>query len=313
MMRNLLCISALVAMAGCAYDEGLVINNLRGTVRLPAEAAQGQLFDANGDPQEVEDVGFIGPVFLGLYSEVAPPLSLEDYPHPARGPQFEPGVPADSYPYGGTTVGDFRFSCFTDMICEVVSGRFVDFDDLLDFYAAAGDPVFDEFGAEVMDGEYYRQTCFELLDVQSDREVRLTAEDRNDDQVVDEMDLDFVRDGDSYVAEFTIWQQEHFWDQSVEDCEPGVDCPAFWLWGFMDTGDIEGAGGAGDFTTCNTGEGSPSGVNQYDANFQGGAPFRDILTRPAERITRGDYVSTTSFQWNNVFDQPELVIDFKVE
>ena len=94
-MRNLLCISALVAMAGCAYDEGLVINNLRGTVRLPAEAAQGQLFDANGDPQEVEDVGFIGPVFLGLYSEVAPPLSLEDYPHPARGPQFEPGVPAE--------------------------------------------------------------------------------------------------------------------------------------------------------------------------------------------------------------------------
>ncbi len=312
-MRNLICISALVAMGGCAYDEGLVINNLRGTVRLPAEAAEGQLFDANGDPQTVEDVGFIGPVYLGLYSEIAPPLSLEKYPHPARGPQFEQGVPADSYPYGGTTVGDFRFSCFTDMVCELVSGRFTDYDDLLEFYAAAGDPVLDESGAEVTDGEYYRQTCFELLDVQTDREVRIVAEDRNDDGNVDEMDLDFIRDGDSYVAEFTIWQQEHFWDQEVEDCEPGIDCPAFWLWGFMDSGDLDGQGGAGDFTTCNGGEGSPSGVNQYDANFQGGAPFRDILTRPSSVITNGDFVSTTAFQWNNHFDQPELVIDFKVE
>ena len=78
-------------------------------------------------------------------------------------------------------------------------------------------------------------------------------------------------------------------------------------------GDVEGAGGAGDFTTCNRGEGSPAGVNQYDANFQGGAPFRDVLTRPAELITRGDYVSEVAFQWNNVFDQPELMIDFKVE
>jgi len=314
-MRYFLCITALIATAGCTYDEGLVINNLRGTVRLPAAAAEGEMRNANGDFEVVEDVGFIGPVYLGLYSEIAPPLSIETYPHPARGPQFEAGVPADSYPYGGTSIGDFRFSCFTSMVCEVVSGRFTDFDDLIDFYEMAGDPVVDESGAPVTDGEYMRQTCYELLDVQNDREVRLTAEDRNNDDTIDEMDLDFIRDGDSYVAEFTIWQQEQFWDQDNEDCEPGIDCPSFWLWGFMDTGDVEGAGGgsAGDYTTCNFGEGSPSGVNQYDANFNGGAPFRDILTRPSERITSGDYVTDKPFQWNNVFDQPELVIDFEVK
>ncbi len=313
-MRNALCIIALaVAASGCAYDEGLVINNLRGTVRIPGAAAEGIVLDANGDSQTVQDAGFIGPVYLGLYSAIAPPKSLEEYPHPTRGPQFEEGVPADSYPYGGTSIGDFRFSCFTSMTCQVVSGRFVDWDDLVDFYAAAGDPVVDESDAIVTDGEYMRQTCFNLLNVQSDREVRLTAEDRNEDGNIDEMDLDFVQDGDGWVAEFTIWQQEHFWDQSAEDCEPGIDCPAFWLWGFMDAGDTPGIGGAGDFATCNLSTGSPTGVNQYDAFFRGGAPQQSILTRPSEMITTGDWVSTEAFQWDTHFDQPELVIDFEVQ
>lgn len=310
MNRSILFAVLATQVTACAYDEGLLIQNLTGTVRLPAEAATGTVVAADGSQTTLTDSKFIGPVYLGLYPSVVPAGGIERYTHPERGPQFKEGIVGDTYPYGGTSIGDFRFSCFEELTCDLVSGRYVDFDDIIDWFSLVGVPVTDEAGALVTNGDYMRQTCFDLLDVNTDAEVRLTATDRNEDNKIDAKDLDFVEQPDgSFVAEFTIYQQEFAWDVNQEDCEPGEDCKGFTLWGYMDA---PNAGLA--YSTCNGGQGANAvPINDYDAEFIGGAPFNDVLNQPSQYILPGDWVSNEGYQWDNIYDQPELNIDFEVQ
>jgi hypothetical protein len=309
MHRTNLLVALAVLAAGCTFDEGLIIRNLTGTVRVKGEAATRTVLSADGTEVPLTDAKFIGPVYLGLYPSVIPAGGIETYSHPERGPQYKEGIAGDTYPYGGTSIGDFRFSCFEELTCDVVSGRFVDFDDIIDWFTLVGVPVVDEAGLKVTNGDYMRQTCYDLLDVNTDREVRLTAEDRNEDGKIDKMDLDFVQDGEDFVAEFTIYQQEFAWDVNQEDCEPGVDCKGFSLWGFMDA-----PGPSLNFTTCDGSSGANAiPVNDYDAQFVGGVPYKDILNSPSKYITSGDWVSNEGFQWDDIYEQPELVIDTEVQ
>jgi len=320
---TLLAVVALVGSTGCRYDEGLVVENLTGTVKIPVAAGTQTVVRADGSTEELTDSKLIGPVFLGLYSGVDPINVQEAYPYPTRGPQFRGDEPGDTYPYGGTTVGDFRFPCFEDLVCKTVSNRFLDFDDLVDWFNnALGDSITDAAGQPVETGDYMRQTCYDLLDAANDEEVRLTATDRNDDGAVNELDLDFVLDdsGEFFVADFEILQQEHFYDQSAENCEPGIDCPGYTLWGFMDTPNyaaaddsgVAGEGVASYFSTCDPSAQNSLDIREYNVEFQGGAFFRDILNQPSKRIDGGDWVASEGYRWDNVYEQPELLIDFEV-
>jgi hypothetical protein len=311
MNRILVLASALLASA-CTYDEGLIIENMKGTVRLPAAVGTRTVVDANGQQVELVDPRFIGPVYLGLYSGVAPVNTVQDYPHPEVGPQYDAPNPAQAYPYGGTSIGDFRYPCLEALVCRVVSDRFTNFDDLVSFFNETIDtPLVDAAGQPVNSGEYLQQTCFDQLEVSTDREVRITAEDRNDDGQINEMDLDFQLDdsGEFFVGDFELLQQEFFWDQDQEDCTPGQDCKGFTLWGFVDSPNA-----AFSYSTCDTSVNANAfDVNEYSADFQGGAAFRDILNTPSKRITEGDWVASEGYQWDNVYEQPELVIDFEVQ
>ena len=98
--------------SGCQFDEGLIIENMRAKVFVPEEAATREFLREDGSVEVITDVALIGPVFLGLYASVAPPESIEAYPHPEVGPQYIENTPGDTYPYGGTTIGDIRYACF---------------------------------------------------------------------------------------------------------------------------------------------------------------------------------------------------------
>lgn len=287
-MKRSLCVVAL-ALSSCGFNEGLVIENMTGTVRIPVAAATRTM--PNGET--VTDARLIGPVMLGLYPEVRD--DIFQYPHPEIGPSFSAEASGDTYPYGGTTVGDIRYPCVADLVCRVTSGRFVDFDDMLDWYGTYyEDPIIDSAGAEIQTGEYIRQTCFRQLRVTSDEEVRLTATDTNEDGAIDTNDLQFVlsEDGQFFEATFTIYQQEFF--------------EGFKLWGWMDSPSLVD----GRLNTCNTLEGFTD--SEYNQAFQGGLQYINLLNFPHEYIQEGDWVAGTAFEYTEVGDEVVLTLDFEV-
>jgi len=300
--------AALLLAPGCAFEEGLIIENLRGTVSIPIEAASRTIQDEDGNLIEIEaDPRLLGPVYLGLYSKIEEANVVEDYPHPEFGPQFQPGVSGDAFPYGGTTVGDLRFACLPDLSCKLTSGRFQDWDSIVDWFRRLNVPLTDLEGAEIPNGEYLRQVCYDFLNVTSDEEVRVTAyEDRDGDG---ELDLDFRREGDFFVADFEMLQQELFYDRDQEDCTPGRDCRGFSLWGWMD------APAASDFsfTTCDPQPELNLVIVEYNTEFEPGAAYPETLNFPSRYITTGDYVSSREFVWSDIYDEPDLVLDLEVQ
>jgi len=304
---------ALVAASACRYDEGLLIDNMKGSVFIPDAAATRLIAQPTGETVPVTDVKLIGPVYLGVFPSVLAANVLAPYPHPEVGPQFIEGVPGDTYPYGGTTVGDLRFACLEYLTCKVTSGRFETWDTMIDWFAYLGQPIKDAAGAEVVSGGFLQQLCFDQLNVTSDAEARLTAyEDRNDDGSINELDLDFVHDDTAggFRAEFTLWQQEFFWDieqEETEGCTPGEDCTGFTLWGWMDSPSTL----TYDFSTCDPTLGFNNEI--YNNEFFGGMVFSDVLNVPTTYISTGDALAGEPYIWNDMNDEPELVLDWIVE
>lgn len=301
---------ALSLLQACAYEEGLVIENLRGTVHIPAAATVREYIDDQGQVQTTPpDIRAIGPVYFGMFSSVAPAGVIERYPYPEIGPQFLDGVPGDTYPYGGTTLGDLQFACLQSLACKVVNGRYVSYDAMLEWFQQVGVDVLDANATEVTSGEFIRQTCFDIFNVNSDLEVRLLPRDKDEDGKITEKDLDFQFDeqADEWVGSFEIRQQELFFDQNQKDCTPGIDCDAYSLWGWMDTP----ANQTYTYKTCDTTEGFQQQV--YNVSFQGGRVFPDVLNFPTKYIEAGDYVASEAFEWKNVYDEPDIYFDFLVQ
>lgn len=310
-------LAALPAVSGCAFDEEILIHDLKGTVRLPVEAGTRTFVRDNEDgttfEETVVDARLIGPVYLGLYPSVLPPGTVSSYAHPELGPQYQNGVQGDTYPYGGTTIGDIKFACLEYLTCKTTTGRFATYDDMVDWFANVLEaPITDAGGKPIEAGFLIQQTCFDLLEVTSDAEIGLITGDRDGDGAADAADLDFVLsdDGQFWEAEFTIWQQNWYWDRAEEaetGCIPGEDCTGFSLWGFMDAPDTS----TSVFSTCNPNQGYDEEI--YDQEFSGGKAMSNVLNQPTQYITRGDWVANEGFVWKDMYEQPTLDIDFEVQ
>lgn len=288
-MNRTFCVLAL-ALSACSFNEGLVIENMTGRILIPAEAATRVM--PNGETVE-NDARLIGPVTLGFYPEVRD--DIYQFPHPAVGPSFSAEQAGDTYPYGGTTVGDIRYPCVADLVCRMTSGRFTDYDDIIDWYGTYyEDPIIDRNGQEIVTGEYLRQTCFQQLRVTSDEEVRIIqTEDRNEDGTIDTNDLDFVLNADGFFeAEFIVYQQEFY--------------EGFELWGWMDSPSAVD----GRVNTCDTLNGF--GDFEYNQGFQGGLQYPDLLNFPEKYIQQGDWVAGQGFKYESVDDEVVLTLDFEV-
>jgi len=285
---TLIGLAALVGLSACTFNEGLVIGDIVGTVIVPKDAATRVM--PNGE--EITDVKLIGPVTLGFYPDVRDDIFT--YPHPEVGPAFSGDVSGDAYPYGGTTVGDIRHPCVSDLACRVTSGRFTSYDEILDWYATYyEDPVENSQGEVIQTGEYIRQTCFERLNYTSDEEIRLVASDTNEDGVVDAKDLQFVENADGdFEATFIARQAEFF---------PGMK-----VWGWMDTPSLVD----GRLNTCDERSGFQD--TQYDDTFQVGVQYRNLLNFPSEYIQEGDYVAGVGVQMDDITDEPVITLNIEV-
>jgi len=283
--------------AGC-YNEGLPIYDLHGRIVLPEEATNRTTDDGN---VITDDVRLIGPVYVGLYGSVK--AGTANYPYPAVGPSFQAGISGDAYPYGGTTVGDIRFACMQALKCKTVSGRFVDFNDIVDWFDnQVNQPITDAFGQPVDTGDYIRQTCYNLFHYTSDSEIRVTAtKDKNGDGKVDALDLDFTQRNDGkWEADFTIWQQQWY------------DGFSMWAW--------EDAPSQTEykFSSCDPNDGD--NIIYYNQDFFAGRQYRDVLNRPSQYIGTGDWVpsadptgSDDPYVWKSPDEVHEIDLDYPVE
>lgn len=290
----------VLGLGGCTFDEGFVITDLKGEIILPEAAATRTFLHSDGSTETITDPRNIGPVYLGLYPSLQ--TGLESYTHPEIGPVFKTGIPGDAYPYGGTSVGDLRFPCMEFLQCKVISGRYVNFDEMVSWFNdTLEQPITDANGHQVTSGDYIAQTCFDLLHYSDASEIRLTAtDDRNGDGTLDAKDLDFVQQDDgTFRGEFTIYQQEYFENKTTGE--------GFSLWGWMDAPSEINT----KFTTCD-----PTGgftENTYNADFQAGRPYRDLLNFPSLYISGGDWVSTDGFKYQTPDDFASITLDFQVK
>ena len=285
--------------SGCKFDEKLPVYDLEGIVRIPKSAVTQTVTAEDGTTTEFTDVRMIGPVYLGLYASLQPE-GPNGYPYPEQGPAFgDEDAIGDTYPYGGTTVGDLRYACFEYFQCRMVSGRYLDFEDIVDWFNTSLDgqivdgPIVDAFGNTVTNGDFIQQTCYELMDITSDEELRITAADRNEDGVIDAGDLDFVEEGDDYVANFKIWQQDFYEGMT--------------LWGIHDAP----APAVYTYDTCNPELGFQE--NEYNRDFRAGTQHIDVLNVPLEYLSPGDHVASSGFVWNDPTEIAEITIDLEVE
>ncbi|MEN9784872.1 MAG: hypothetical protein RLZZ299_136 [Pseudomonadota bacterium] len=272
----------LPALAACAFEETLPEKDFRGKVILPRAAAlqgvigpDGRLneTDCADDPAAcdglVEDMRLIGPVYLGAFAAID--TESFPYPHPAMGPVVTPNYPGNTFPYGGTTVGRFEYGCFETTSCRVVTGRFADYDGILDYFSGMlGDPVLDRDGSEVLSPSVMQQACFDYHRVTSDAEVGL----------VGELDFKLNDAGDAYEAAFTMPHT--------------VFVEGMRVWGWMDApritldaGDVNG-----QFSSCDPSTGRQ--VNTYDQDFTQGRTHYNLLNFPSLYIYEGDWVSAGS-------------------
>lgn len=319
-MRNAnLALVALALGAGCRWEEGLIIENMTGMVVIPREAASRTIDLPGEDPVDITDIKLIGPVYLGLFPGVE--SGLQKYLHPEMGPVYQDGVPGDTYPYGGTTLGELRFGCLEYLQCRMTSGRFQDWDDIVEWYnrVQPDDPMVDDQGQPVTTGDYLQQICYQKLEITSDYEARIVAaEDVNGDDAIDALDLDFVELSDAdaayldglsendapieagdFAGRFTLWQQEYF--QNDED---GT---GFSLWGWMDTPGTLNY----QYSTCFNGGGYFDG--EYNVNYYAGAAYPDLLNTPSKYIAAGDWVTGSAWTYSAVDDEVVLVLDYEVQ
>ncbi len=213
-------------------------------------------------------------------------------------------------------------ACLDNLTCRVTSGRYESYQHLVDWFNdTVGAPVVDPDNRTVEDGEYFRQTCFDLMEVTSDEEVMLLPPDRDGDDKITAKDLDFVENADGdFEGEFKIWQQDFFWDREDEaksGCTPGLDCKSFKVWAYMD-----GPATDGNFVTCDGGDAIGFEVEEYNYDFFGGRVFEDVLNQPDGYIGAGDWVANQYldgntavdgfYEWQNVYDQPTIILGHEV-
>lgn len=281
-MSRLFALSTIVLMGGC-YDEEehITVRDLTGTVRIPVSMLDDMTLERDdGTLQTVSgDYRMLGPVYLGVYASIQD--GLYSYPHPEIGPVLDEDTEGNAYPYGGTTIGRFDFGCYEQLTCKMVTGRFTDYDDVLDFFSnRLESPINNQFGNEVTDGLEYRERCYELQYLTGDAEVRFVGP------------LDFEVQGDELVAEVTIYDSD--WREGVQ------------VWGWVDMPDPNFR-----FATCNDNAGDRAFY--YDQNYLIGTNYQNLLNFPGTYIGPGDVVAAEGVVINDPNKSFDITLGLKID
>jgi hypothetical protein len=216
------------------------------------------MINDEGEEFEIDDTRAIGPVYIGAFPSVQD--GLYDYPHPEMGPIIDDDTPGNTYPYGGTTKGRFDYGCYESLTCQIVTGRYKNYDEVVEFFAdVLDDPVTNSNGEEVSSGEEFKEHCYDLLYVTDDSEVLF----------IDDGEVDFVDAGDYYEADVTILHSLF---------KEGM---AIWGWVDMPSATF-------DFSTCNPDDGEYE--YYYNEQYYSGTNYENLLNYPGLRIDEGDWI-----------------------
>lgn len=278
--------SLLLLMAGlsvaCTYQEDALSHvDLTGTVRIPKHATQLTLVDDDFNERQIDDPRSIGPVYLGVFSGVE--QSNYGYTHPEIGPVVNDEINGNTYPYGGTTVGRFAWGCYRELRCKLVSGRFVDYADVLTYFSdVLDDPILNE-ELSAVGPEEYKERCYEVLDVTSDAELDfITAGKESPDNKPD-----FEDKGDYYEAEVTI--PHTLFSKGVA------------VWGWVDMPSTKYK-----FATCEEEDGDY--IYYYDEEYYLGTNTSFALNYPDDWIDDGDWLSENAA----IIDDPDKAFEIEL-
>ena len=292
--------------SGCTFDENLRERDLTGLIKIPVEALESlQLIDPDGTPivdggftvdedgapilDITDQMGLLGPVYLGGFASVED--GHYDYEHPEMGPILDSDRPGNTYPYGGTTVGRFDYACYEQLRCKVVTGRYTDYQEILDFFEdVVQEPVLAPDGQQVTSGETYREHCYTTEYVTGDNEVSFIDDEPQAD-VSPYFKPYFRLDGDHYVADVTIPHTLF-----VDDME---------LWGWVDMPSARY-----NYATCNPAEGNQT--YRYTEQFYEGSSYPDLLNYPGTYIDEGDWVASP-VSVSDPDEDFEIIFDFHFE
>ena len=269
-----------IILVACTFDEELPHQDLKGTVRLPKEASQFLYGGLSSEEEQIviDDPRGFGPVYLGVFPSIQD--GLFPYPHPEMGPIVNEGQDGNTYPYGGTTIGRFDWACYQSMVCKTVTGRYKDYNDLLDFHNnVLEQPLLTAEGHQVTSSAEFQERCFELMYSTGDQEMLF---------VNPETSFELV--GEEWVAEIEI--------PHVLAKEGMV------VWGWIDMPSV-----TFDFNTCNSEQGAT--VSYYDQRYETGTNYADVLNFPGKYIDNGDWVSQEGAIITNTDDEFDLEIGYQ--
>lgn len=265
----------LTQLQGCTFDENLHYYDLRGTVKLPIEASS-FLYKQGDETREIDDIRAIGPVYIGVYPAVEE--GLYPYPHPEMGPILTEGQDGNAYPYGGNTVGRFDWACYEQLSCKVTTGRFEDYDALLDFFGnVLEDPIRTMDGQLVGSSQEYAERCYEIRYSTGDDEMLFIGAQ------------DFRVEGDYLVADVVIPHIPYYEGMQI--------------WGWVDMPSV-----SFEFNTCDVSVGE--NINYYAENYTVGTNVIDALNYPGKYIDFGDWVVQTPVTVTDPTQKFELEIGF---
>ncbi|MFH1463695.1 MAG: hypothetical protein ABIO70_04840 [Pseudomonadota bacterium] len=297
-MRSLPFLFLGATLAGCGFDENLPEIDFVGRVIVPKAAAT-RTVEIDGVETALTDIRFIGPVWLGAYPSIT--TDTFPYPHPEMGPVIDPAYPGNTYPYGGGSVGRFGFACFESVACRVTTGRFENFDKIIEYFEWSPEPVTDQYGEAVESATFYEQYCLDYFyDTElSELDFLAVAEDGNGEFVPD---LDFEQitsdhelasyGGEDHVGDFVAdFHMSHV-----------VYYQGMAIWGFVDNPSQEFT-----FSTCRDDIYGPA-RNEYNEYFMAGGHHHDILNYPSLYIMEGDWVVRDAWQMQSTDDEPVLVL-----
>lgn len=273
---------ALLA-AGC-FQENLPQIDIPGTVVVPRAAATRvvPILDEEGEVISTEerfDTRFLGPVFIGAYAGIED--SSFGFPHPTMGPVIG-GQPGNTFPYGGTTAGRFDFACYESIKCKVVTGRFTDYADILDYFKnSLGLPVRDQYGEEIVESSTFQQHCYDYNFATSDGEMSFLGSEQFTENADGDFEASFLLPHTTFVEGMAIW-------------------------GFMDAPAIslENVDVNGTFTSCNRDIGRVE--TEYNQYYYEGAPYYDVLNIPTTYLGDGDWTADGTTFVTSPDEQPVL-------
>ena len=271
----MLTVLILAQLQACSFDEKLNSHDLRGKVKIPLAATK-FIYGFDEDAVEIDDIRGLGPLYLGVYASVQE--GLYPYPHPEMGPILSEGQDGNAYPYGGNTVGRFDWACYEQLVCKVTTGRFTDYESILDFFGnVLEEEVRTTDGHVVASSDEFQERCFEVEYATADKEMLFIGPN------------DFEVEGDYLVADVVI---PHI---------PFQEGMKIWGWIDMPSPSFE-------FNTCDPSVGD--NLNYYAEAYDLGTNGIDVLNYPGKYIDFGDWVVQTPFTVTDPTAEFEIEVGF---